>query len=148
MRQFLSRLVVVVSFLASALALTGAASAQSVPHHARGGAQFISDNDFVGGGVATHLGRYSEVGRVTFAPTRIGHILAITGWATYTAANGDELRADISGLLDVTTGEITATLTYVGGTGRFVDASGSSVLVGQMLGGGAVQVAVLGNVEY
>lgn len=147
--RFLSSSLVAVIFVAIAtLALPGHASAQTVPHLARGGAQFVNQNDFVGAGYATHLGQYGEVGRVSFAPTRNPVVLAVTGWATYTAADGDELRALLSGELDTSTGTITATVTYVGGTGRFADASGSSSLAGQMLEGGAVRIVVAGDIDY
>jgi len=73
-------------------------------------------------------------------------VLAVTGATIYIAANGDELHAAVSGELDTSTGAITVTVTYVGGSGRFVAASGSSSLTGQMLGGGALRVAVAGNI--
>jgi len=148
MRTNFSRLVPVLLAALALLALPGRASAQAVPHHAKGSAQFISDNDFVGTGRATHLGLYTEVGHVSFAPTSNPAVLAVTGWIIYVAANGDELHATVSGALDTSTGAITATVTYVGGTGRFVDASGSSSLTGQMLGGGAVRVAVAGTIDF
>lgn len=124
------------------------ASAQAVPHRATGSAQFVSQNDFVGTGHATHLGNYTEVGNVSFAPTSNPAVLAVNGWSIYTAANGHELHAVLSGELNMQTGAITATVTYVGGTGRFGDATGASILSGQMLGGGAAVVAVAGNIDY
>jgi hypothetical protein len=130
------------------LALSGRASAQAVPHFAKGGAQFINQNDFVGSGRATHLGAYTEVGNVTFTPTRNPVVLAVNGWATYTAANGDELRALLRGELNTSTGVVTATVTYVRGTDRFVSASGSSTLAGQVLGGGAIRVTVAGSLDF
>jgi hypothetical protein len=132
----------------SALALPDRASAQERPHFSRGTAQFVSPNDFVGTGNATHLGQYSEVGYVTFSPTNDPNVVQIDGWAIYTAANGDELHAIVSGQLDGKTGAITATVTYVGGTGRFADATGSASLAGQLLPGGAVSVAVAGTIDY
>ncbi len=148
MNLLTSRLVSVLFVAIAALALPERVAAQAVPHFASGGAQFVSQNDFVGGGHATHLGRYTEVGRVSFTPTRNPVVLAVSGWATYTAANGDELRGLLSGELNTLTGSITATVIYVGGTGRFLDATGSSTLSGQMLGGGAVTVAVAGSIDY
>lgn len=130
------------------LSFSSFASAQTVPHIASGSAQFVSQNDFVGTGHATHLGHYTEVGNVSFAPTSNPAVLAVNGSAIYTAANGAELHAVLSGELNTQTGAITAIVTYVGGTGRFADATGSSSLSGQMLGGGAVRVAVVGNINY
>lgn len=119
-----------------------------MPYSARGSAQFVSQTDFVGTGRAAHLGLYTEVGHVEFTPTANPAVLAVNGWAIYTAANGNELHAILGGELDTSTGAITATVTYVGGSGRFVHASGSSSLTGQMLGGGAVRIAVAGNIDY
>jgi hypothetical protein len=148
MIRYTSRFVSVLLVLIALLALPGRASAQSVPYFASGDAHFVSPNDFVGLGQATHLGRYSEVGYVDFVPTTNPSVLAVTGDIVYTAANGDELHAIVDGELDITTGAITATVTYVGGTGRFDDASGSSALVGQIHGSGAISVAVVGNIDY
>lgn len=136
------------AFAATMFVLSAKVSAQAVPHFAAGSAQFVSQTDFVGTGRATHLGRYTEIGSVTFSPTRDPAVLAISGANVYTAANGDELYGLLSGELDTSTGAITATVTYVGGTGRFAAASGSSRLTGQMLGGGAVSIAVAGSISY
>ena len=141
MRPLLSRFVAV-------LALSTAAFASTVPYRAHGSAQFTGPNDFVGAGTATYLGRYTEAGHVAFAPTSDPVVLAVDGSVTYTAANGDELHALLVGTLNGATGEIDATATYVGGTGRFAAAAGSSHLAGQMLGGGAVAAVVAGNIDF
>ena len=148
MHRFFSRLVTIVFVAIAGLGLPGHAAAQAVPHFSRGDAQFTSPNDFVGSGHATHLGSYTEVGHVTFAPTTNPNVLAVTGVAVYTAANGDELHAVLSGELNLLTGAVTATVTYDGGTGRFALASGSASLIGQMLGGGAITVTVSGIIDY
>ena len=148
MHRFFTRLVPLAFVAIAVLGLPGHAAAQAVPHFSRGGAQFISPNDFTGTGHATHLGSYTEAGHVVFAPTANPNVLAVTGRAIYTAANGDELHATVRGELNVVTGAVRAVLTYTGGTGRFVSASGSSVLTGQMLGGGAITVTVVGTIEY
>lgn len=148
MRLFFSRLITLSILACSALLLSSHASAHSVPYRARGQAQFVSPNDFVGSGNATHLGRYTEVGNVSFAPTSNPAVLAVEGWSNYTAANGDELHALLSGELDQATGQITVTVTYVGGTGRFIHAQGRSELTGQLLAGGAAVVSVLGGIEF
>jgi hypothetical protein len=131
------------------LAFAARADAQSRPYHATGVAQFAANqSDFTGSGQATHLGHYTEIGQVVFAPTSTPGILAVTGWTRYTAANGSQLYASISGTVDVTTGAIVATATYTGGTGRFSNASGSSSLAGQMLGGGALTISASGSIDY
>ena len=130
------------------LTLSARASAEERPHNSQGTAQFVSPTDFVGSGEATHLGRYTEVGRVSFSPTDDPTVLQIDAWSIYTAANGDQLYAVFTGQLNGRTGKITATATYVGGTGRFVDAGGSATLVGQFLPGGTIAAAVEGTIDY
>lgn len=144
LRRFLPLVVLALS----ALTVSSHAAAQTIPHRARGGAQFVGPTDFVGTGQATHLGRYTEAGSVAFAPTSNPDVLAVSGNIVYTAANGDELHATVQGVLNTSSGAIAATLTYVGGSGRFAAASGASELAGQMLGGGAVSVTVAGRLGY
>jgi hypothetical protein len=82
----------------------------------------------VGGGTATHLGQF------TFISPHLSGLtdFSIDGTQTFTAANGDELEADIVGNLHpfvdesghvFLVGEVAGTIT--GGTGRFANASGS-----------------------
>ena len=125
-RMFASR--VVLTLLA--LMLCGwlaPARAESRPHKWRATGQFVSANDFVGEGKATHLGRFREAGSVQFAPTDDPAVLQFEGTNIYTAANGDELHAVISaGRLNLQTGAGAATVIFVGGTGRFADATGTA----------------------
>jgi hypothetical protein len=72
----------------------------------------------------------------------------ITAWAIHTAANGDQLFETVSGTLNLLSGAGTATMTYVGGTGRFADASGSAEFSLQLLGGGAFAYAGKGVIDY
>jgi hypothetical protein len=130
------------------LAVATPASAAERPHFLRGTAQFVSPTDFVGSGYATHLGEYTEVGGASFSPTADPTVLRVDAWAVFTAANGDQLYETITGRLDLQTGVITATVTYVGGTGRFDDAGGSATLSGQMLPDGTIAVSVEGTIEY
>jgi hypothetical protein len=149
MNRFCSLRPVVVMLVATGtLTVTTRASAEDRPYKSGGTAHFVSPTDFVGSGKATHLGRYTEVGRAQFAPTADPTYLRIDAWSIYTAANGDQLDATITGRLDVLTGAITATVTYVGGTGRFDDANGSATLSGQMLPDGTITVSVEGTIDY
>ena len=148
MRHSFSRLVTVPLLAFTVVAVAGRTSAQTAAYFAQGTAQFVSQTDFVGTGQATHLGRYTEVGSVTFAPTANPAVLAITGTNVYTASNGDQLYGVLAGELDTSTGVITGTVTYAGGTGRFANAGGQSNLTGQMLGGGALTVAVAGKITF
>ena len=149
MNRYISRrpFALVLAALA-ALALSAPAQADERPHVSHGTAQFVNANDFVGVGNATHLGHYNEVGSAQFSPTADPTVFQIDAWSIYTAANGDQLFAVFTGYLNGLTGSITATATYVGGTGRFGDASGSAVLSGQLLPGGTIEVAVNGTIGY
>jgi hypothetical protein len=148
MARYISHLVFLLSLVFTALSTSTEVQAQSRPFVAQGAAQFTTANDFVGFGRATHLGVYTEVGNVSFTPSQTPGVLDVDGWAHYTASNGDQLHASIQGTLDTTTGQVVATVTYVGGTGRFANATGLSHLDGQMLGGGAISVAVRGTIVY
>lgn len=138
----------VVLIAAAILVLPGRAWGEERPHSARGTAQFVSQTDFVGAGQATHLGDYTEVGSVSFSPTEDPAVLRVDGWVIYTAANGDQLNAIITGYLNGQTGAITATISYVGGTGRFDDAGGTARLLGQIQPDGTIAVAVVGTIDY
>jgi len=77
---------------------------------------------------------------------RIFHHLEAS--AIYTAANRDHLYAVVTGELNGVTGAIIATVTYTGGTGRFANATGTAILVGQILSDGSLEVAVHGSIDY
>ena len=148
MNGCVSRLVSIVLVTASSLVASDSALAKVRAYSASGSAHFVSDSDFVGIGRATHLGLYDEVGTASFFPTSDPTVLDVVASATYSAANGDQLHAVITGQLDLLTGVITATVSYVGGTGRFADASGSAVFAGQMLVDGTITVTVHGTIDY
>ena len=149
MNRFVSRFFSIVCAAVCVLALCDRAAAAAQPYRSSGTAQFVSATAFVGSGQATYLGRYSEVGSVSFTPTSNPAVLHVEGSAVYTAANGDELHADIAGELNGVTGAITATVNYVaGGTGRFAEASGSAILLGQLGAGGSISVKVSGTIDY
>ena len=130
------------------LALATAAQADQRAYLARGTAQFVSANGFVGAGTATHLGRYDEEGSASFFATADPTVFLVEASATYTAANGDELWAVFTGHLDFMTGNVTATVTYVGGTGRFTDASGTATLTGQRFADGSIELDVEGTIDF
>lgn len=133
----------------SAIVLPSQASAAaSRPYASRGTAHFVSPTDFVGSGYATHLGVYSEAGTVSFSPTDDPAVLRVTGSIVYTAANGDELHANVVGDLNMATGAVSAQLTYAGGAGRFDDATGSATLSGRLSPTGVITVGVRGTIDY
>lgn len=130
------------------LTLIAPVQAAKRAYQARGTAQFTGPNTFVGSGTATHLGRYDEVGTILLSPTSDPAVFNANATATYTAADGDKLYAIFSGQLNGVTGAITATVTYVGGTGRFASAGGTATLSGQQLPNGTIEVAIKGTIDY
>ena len=56
--------------------------------------------------------------------------------------------AAVTGELNGLTGAIAATVSYVGGTGRFAAASGSASLAGQLGAGGTISVTVSGTIDF
>ena len=148
MSRFYSLRPVVVLVAVVMLAVTTRASAEERPHFLLGTTRFVSPTDFVGSGHATHLGKYTEVGSASFSPTADPTVLRVDAWVVLTAADGDQLYETITGQLNLLTGAITATVTYVDGTGRFEDAGGSATLSGQMLPDGTITVAVEGTIDY
>ena len=75
----------------------------------------------VGEGNATHLGKFYREEQILLNP-QTG---AFTGGITFTAADGSQLTATLTGQF---TSETTAvgTYTFTGGTGRFADTAGSA----------------------
>jgi hypothetical protein len=128
--------------------LASSTQAEERYYAAQGTGQFVSANDFITEGIATHLGLFDEVGSVRFGSTSDATAIPIEGWAIHTAANGDQLYELISGTLNGLTGAGSATMTYIGGTGRFVDASGTSRFSLQLLGGGSFKYAGEGVIDY
>jgi hypothetical protein len=91
--------------------------------HVVGGDAASAVRHLDGAGTATHLGRFVLSADFTV-------ILATgnaTGTATWTAANGDQIRTSVVGHGDIVfpTVTIIETHTITGGTGRFADASGT-----------------------
>jgi hypothetical protein len=75
-------------------------------------------------GQATHLGRFTRVGSGDIHPDGTSEFTLV-----WTAANGDQLISDVEvASLSATT--ITGTYTFMGGTGRFANASGAADFVG------------------
>jgi len=134
--------------LSAILIAAGAAPAEERPHYMKGTGQFTSATDFESDGTATHLGNFHEVGSVQFSPTANPAVFQIDGWAVHTAANGDQVFELITGQVNLLTGAGTAATTYVCGTGRFVDVSGSSTISVQLLAGGAYEFTGKGTIDY
>lgn len=109
-----------------------------------------SDGVITGSGRATHLGLFTEIGQANFVPdpndpTRV----LATGKATFTAANGDDLKIMLDGSLSLVTGEASGVFTFAGGTGRFEGASGTgNFVIEQNLITGAFEATAVGTIDY
>ena len=104
-----------------------------------------------GSGNATHLGTFTNTGKVTFTPDASNPTsLHPSGEGVFTAANGDKLNFIITGgALDVTTGIGTGDFEFTGGTGRFANATGhTSAVVEQNFVTGAYEITLVGNIDY
>jgi hypothetical protein len=80
-----------------------------------------------GTGEATHLGRFTLLSEFTVIPPPVS---TASGTATWIAANGDEIFTTVAGQAVITfpMAALVETHTISGGTGRFVEASGTLVV--------------------
>ena len=120
------------------------------------GAGTIIGADVTSSSNATHLGLCTTVGRVNFTPANDpehpGRLLS-SGSGTITAANGDLIQIEFSGVLDPDPGSPTAidrpVFRFVGGTGRFAGVSGKAdAVVVLNVGTGAFEITMVGNIDY
>ena len=106
---------------------------------------------------ATHLGRETFEARHNIVPTGppdasgVLPIAVLGGRATHVAANGDELRSEYAGIgsVDLSSGRIVFALDgrYVGGSGRFQSASGTTRITG-VVEGGIAHFVEEGSITY
>ena len=101
-------------------------------------------------GTATHLGRWTSDGVLSFTPHPTDPTLILaSGTQTFIAANGDELDVTfINAVLDTTTGIANGVFIFVGGTGRFEDASGNAPFVVMQDPSGPFEVTATGSIDY
>lgn len=109
--------------------------------------------DVIGSGNATHLGLFTSVGRVTFNPdANDPNVVHPSGYATFTAADGDKLETVFNAAettMDLTTGIGGGIFRFVGGTGKFANATGSiDVVVVQNFVTGAYELTAVGKIDY
>jgi hypothetical protein len=100
-----------------------------------------------GSGTATHLGQWTVAGTVKYTPDN--GVLRSSGDATLTAANGDKLLIQIDGILDPVAAVDQGVFRFVGGTGRFEGASGTTnfvVAINPLTGG--FELTVVGKINY
>jgi hypothetical protein len=127
---------------------TARALAKERPH-SFSGTGVLSGLDFVSDGIATHLGKFKEVGSITsLVPTGEPGEFFIEACAIHTAADGSELHETVSGRLNMLTGAASATVTYVGGTGRFANATGTATLELQLAPDGSFNYSGKGTIDF
>jgi hypothetical protein len=108
---------------------------------------------FEGIAQATHLGKVTQTGTLFLSPVpNEDGLLPGYGSVILTAANGDQLFFNYTGLLNPATGLGTGALEFAGGTGRFADAAGKGTFVAnldlsQPIGTPMV-VTIKGKIDY
>jgi hypothetical protein len=108
----------------------------------------IVDSSWVTQGAGTHLGRWTSVGLGQFV-FESGILVAESSSAIFTAANRDELGADLSeqfgGFIDLETGMVLAVYELTGGTGRFQNVEGWAILRGRRMEDGGFVMLLEGG---
>ena len=158
MKNFLSikTLVITLSLLAGSVA----ANATERPFSINGGGLAVPilneagqpiGIDVTGSGNGTHLGIFTTAGKVFFSPDpNDPNQIIPSGQATLTAANGDKLSFVVEdGSQSLITGIGTGHFRFIGGTGRFANATGIiSYVVEQNFLTGAYTVTAVGSIDY
>jgi hypothetical protein len=124
------------AYSATALTLLGlglsASAAPSVPFKGRADLVITGAEDLPPSSrqvTASATGQATHLGRFTRTETLIVNLSdgTFTGTLVFTAANGDQLKADVGGHFTSPTGDSAAgTYVFTGGTGRFQNASGEA----------------------
>lgn len=148
MKRHISALVLMLAVVSLLGSLPAAAAER--PFHLNGAGTVI-DGVIQAAGTATHLGRFAELGTLTFAPDpeNPGRVL-VSGEAVFTSASGDEINGVITDAsLDLATGIGTGTFRFIGGTGRFEGVSGDvGFVVLQNLATGEFEITGAGRIDY
>jgi hypothetical protein len=95
-----------------------------------------------GTGQATHLGRFVRVASVVIHADG-----SAEGTAVFIAANGDQLFAAVTGI-PVSATNLAGTYVFIGGTGRFREASGVADFEGFTADGVHIAVDFKGTIQY
>lgn len=93
-------------------------------------------------GNATHLGKFTRTETVTVNLLNF----TLTGKVVFTAANGDQLFADVAGGFTSPT-TASGAYTFTGGTGRFQNATGTAAFLATAIDGGFA-VRFIGKISY
>jgi hypothetical protein len=133
-----------------------AAVERALALHGEGHLTMVSPTDgtLAASGTATHLGRWTQAGTISFTTTDDPNVLLASGEVTFTAANGDTLVSTFDAVLTIsttnpTTGIANGAFVFTGGTGRFDGASGTGdFVVMQNLDTGDYELTGVGTVDY
>jgi hypothetical protein len=93
-------------------------------------------------GRASHLGKFTRTENLFLNPDG-----TFTGTIVFTAANGDQLRLNLSGRF-VSPTEAVGTYDFTGGTGRFSDATGHATFRATTPDGIIVEATFEGTISY
>lgn len=102
-------------------------------------------------GTVTPLSLWAAAGELQFTPDPVDPtIIHAAGTATFTTDNGDKINTVMKdGVLDPNTLLSTGSLQFVGGTGRYTNASGSvNFVVEQSFLTGAFETTMVGTLRY
>ena len=150
------------ALVVATLLASGAAEAQSaVPFKASiaisesiqtiGFPPCILVGDISGTGTATHFGKLMLVSGDCINPISETAFSFSSNQLVLTAANGDQVFAMYSGMLTIegTLGIITGGYQIVGGSGRFLQATGAGTVQGvEDIGTGKGQIQLTGTISY
>ena len=158
MKHCLNIRMIMLTFMLLVGALPAAAVQRPFALNGNGLADFISDGaghvigaNVTSSGTATHLGLWTSVGTLYLAPDPNNSTqLLAAGTGTITAADGDKIEFVLeNSVLDVTTSISRGIFRFVGGTGRFAAATGTTdFVVVQNLVTGAFQLTAVGNIDF
>ena len=152
MKRYLSRINIALMSLVL-LAITALpAWGRPVPFHLRehGTATFNADGTISsdGTGTATHLGKFTLRRTAKLTPSKDGGDATVEGEALLTAANGDLLKASITGTFNPATGTGVLIYQWQGGTGRFQNATGTTTWLVELYSDLTYDVVADGVIDY
>ncbi|HYV03342.1 MAG TPA: hypothetical protein VFB82_02080, partial [Blastocatellia bacterium] len=147
MKRYLTRTSITLMTLALVGLLALTALAVPRPFHLveHGTAKVTQERDTLvlvadGMGTATQLGRFTLHREANLTPSSVESELEVNGQATLTAANGDKLEASIKGTLNTSAGHADLVYEWTGGTGRFQNASGTTIWLVELFPDGTYDV--------
>jgi hypothetical protein len=125
--------------------ITQAAAVKEVPMKGNGTGQITGQNGpeitAVGGGEATHLGKFTREEVILLNPDGTA-----TGTIIFTAADGSQLFCEFIGAFTSPT-TVSGTYTFTGGTGRLDGASGSAFFNISLGEAGSFSFGFAGTIE-